>query len=365
MKKVISLGLSLLMIISVMTGLNVTVSAATAINSVSVTGIDKPLPGKALDFSASVSGSGYSIDTFTSSNAVTWFDLSVSSTKSIPADSKFINGHNYLVTVRLIADGTHEFSNNVTASINIGGATSAGEIMSYSNYSRSNIICVSKSVTCEYNKIPSITLSGEALAKGDELKIDHFISLTPHVSVYTGFTRNGESIANGEKVTYGNYGASVILVPDDDYEILPGVTVKYGDATFTYKATLGRGVILQSADNLWTVNCTHSVTTVKYDATTHWTECSDCGEKTNIEKHTFNKQTSAGDTVYTCSTCNYQKTAKNTIDGFKYADVDGGVQIIAYKGSDTNIVIPATLNGKTVVLPTMLSMRLIQVLVLP
>lgn len=353
MKKVLSILLSLVMLISVTAGLSFTAQAATAINSVTVTGVDKPLPGFALDNDVSVSGSGYNLATDIAPRVVSWYDLDVSATKSIASDSKYVNGHRYMVAVTLIADGTHEFSNSVSAKINIGGVEYNADKMAYSTYSTSNVIVVTASLKCEYNKITTVTLTSDPFEKGAELTKDFFYAQGTGIDSYfaPSFTRNGETISVGEKVTFGDYGASIVLSPKAGYAFDNNVNIKLGNQNNAFKITdtIGLVIIAKSADDLWHLDCTHNYGDWEYDATSHWKACSECGFKTYLDTHDFSESTVDGNTVYTCNDCGYVKTAKNVVDNFLYADVTGGVEIIQYKGSAANVSVPSTLAGKTVV----------------
>ena len=345
MKKVISLFLFVVMLLSVTTGISFGAQAEGEISSV-VVNITKPVPGVSLSREFSIETVGlkaWSIN----GNQLNWYDVTDQNSydKLLADNTKFVAGHKYKAVIVFGPESGYSLSDNLNYTL--GGVT--GVATQYQGRKKSVVQQMSAVFDCDYTYISSVVLSGEALAKGDVLENDHFISLTPHVNVFCAFTRNGEPISLGEKVTYGNYGATVILVPDESYEFKGNVEIKYGQKTFTLTNYIGRGIFAKSADDLWVVDCTHNYGSWQYDATTHWKACSQCGDKSEIDAHTFNESTVNGGTVYTCSVCGYVKNAKNIIDGYLYADVDGGVQIVAYSGSEVNLNIPATLNDKKVV----------------
>lgn len=344
MKKVISLFLSVMMLLSVTTGLTFTANAAETIGSINFS-VTNPVPGETVNYEL-VSTTANLAPWKVNGKYVNWYDVtdSSSSDKLLTSDSKFVAGHKYKAVVVTGAASGYALADTVSCDFN--GTVVTGT--QYKGRDKSVVQQFERIFNCDYTYISSVTLSAEAISKGDVLNSDHFVSLTPHISAMCSFTRNGESIPLGEKVTYGNYGATVILVPDKNYEFSGSVTVKMGANVFTV-TKLGRGIIAKSADNLFTVNCSHSYGGLEYDATTHFKTCTQCGDKSNVETHTFSEKIVDGNTVYTCSTCGFVKTAKNYINNYYFADVEGGVQITAYTGSDVNINIPATLGGKTVV----------------
>ena len=344
MKKLLSFVLSLVMIFSVMAGFDFTVQAATSINNITIQEVTIPRPGAKPSTTWSKTGVSWEAD------GIKWYEVPTSG-YDIPlsSDSKFVAGKKYKVSVVAWANSSYEFAapSSLNATIDGFGAT----VSQYAGRDTKRVVLVSYTFTCDYKAITSVTLTADPFAKGTVLTSDFFYAQGEGVEpvCVSTFTRNGETIAIGEKVTYGNYGANVILAPKENYKFADNVSVTMGGKVFTVAYKIGMGIVVKSADDLWNVACPHSYGTYQYDATTHWKDCSICGDKTNVDGHNFSESTVSGNTVYTCTTCNYVKTAKNKVDGYTYADVTGGVQIIAYDGGQTNLNVPSILGGKTVV----------------
>ena len=109
MKKLLSMCLVFIMLLSVISGLNFSSFAATKISTITIKDVDTPLPGRSLDLDADKVEATYTFDTINGSNYMSWYDLSVSSVKSIPSSSKYTEGHRYMVTIRLVTLGGYEF----------------------------------------------------------------------------------------------------------------------------------------------------------------------------------------------------------------------------------------------------------------
>ena len=345
MKKVISILLSFVMLTSITAGLNLTVFATETISTATVR-ITKPAPGAKISRAYTADKKGWSVWK-TEGNELNWYDTTNGTPYTLMTDdSKFVEGHTYMARLIASADTGYQFAED-GVKVDFQNVPSYGN--SYKGYYKTAVQSFECSFKCAYNMITSVTLSAEALAKGDVLSNTHFIATSGAVQqTACSFTRNGETVSAGTKVTYGTYGASIIIAPKDGCKFADNVSVKMGSVNFTVVNKIGMGIIVKN-DNIWTINCTHPSTTQKYDATTHWDECADCGEKTNIETHTFSESTVDGGTKYTCTKCGFTKTSKNKENGFLYAAVNGGVEVVAYDGSDTNVVVPATLGGQKVV----------------
>jgi len=350
MKKVLSLFLSLVMLTSITAGLTFSAEAATEIKQVSFSGVVTPKPGLNPSYDYSQIGNGFSVGKVGGSE-LNWFEVTSSYDVLLTSDSKFVAGKKYKVSFVAWANSGYQFANPSSLTSTVDGYKAT--VSQYNGRDTKVVVLVSYTFTCSYKQITSVTLTSEAFKKGATLTTDFFSVQGEGVNNYcvSTFTRNGEAVAAGTVVTSGNYGANIVLAPQEGYAFADNVNIKLVNTNNAFKVTnkIGLGIIAKSADDLWNVPCTHSYGDWEYDATSHWKACSECGYKTYLDTHDFAKSTVDGNTVYTCNNCGYVKTAKNTVDGFLYADVEGGVQIITYQGSDVNITVPATLNGKKVV----------------
>jgi len=342
--KGLSLFLCFVMLFSLTTGLTFTAQAATEINSITIQEVVLPRPGATPSENWSKTGVSWKSD------AIKWYEVP-SEGYDIPlsSDTKFIAGKNYKVSFVAWAESGYDFApvDSINATIDGFKAT----VAQYLGRDTKRVVLVSYIFKCEYKKVTNVTLTCKAFEKGTELTSDFFYAQGEGVSseCVSTFTRNGEAVSLGETVTFGDYGANIVLAPLENYEIADDVVVKLGENTFKVAFKIGTGVIVKSEDNLWHIDCDHVLGDYENDVTTHWKTCSACGEKSDVDVHDFVKTTVAGDTVHTCSVCGYVKTEKNKVDDFIYADVAGGVQIIAYRGAETNLNVPATLADKKVV----------------
>ncbi len=351
MKKVVSLMLSLVMLLSVTAGLSFTAEAATEIKQVSFGGVITPKPGLNPSYNYSIIGNGFSIGKV-SGNELNWYEVNTSGYDVLLAsDSKFVAGKKYKVSFVAWANSGYQFAAASSLNSTVDGYKAT--VSQYGGRDTKVVVLVSYTFTCDYKQITTVTLTNDVIKKGTALTTDFFSVQGEGVNTYcvSTFTRNGEPVANGEKVTFGDYGANIVLAPQEGYAFADNVNIKVENKNnaFTVTNKIGLGIIAKTSGNFWHIDCSHSYGDWEYDATSHWKACSECGYKTYLDTHDFAESTVGGNTVYTCKDCGYVKTAKNTIDGFLYADVDGGVQIITYKGSEVNISVPATLNGKKVV----------------
>ena len=344
MKKVLSIFLSVVMLLSVLSGLSFTAQAATQVNSITIQGVVIPRPGATPSTNWSKTGVSWKAD------AIKWYEVP-SSGYDVPlsSDSKFVEGKKYKASFVAWANTGYDFAaiSSINATIDGFKAT----VSQYSGRDAKRVVVVSYIFTCEYKPITSVTLTCDSFAKGTTLTSDFFNAQGEGVNTtcVSTFTRNGEAISIGEKVTFGDYGANVVLSPAANYKFADNVSVTMGGKAFNVSLRIGMGIVVKSADDLWHIDCDHIYGDYQYDATTHWKSCSNCGDNSNIDSHTFSETNVAGNTVYTCTSCGYEKTTKNKVDGFFYADVTGGVQITAYDGTQTNLTVPSTLGGKTVV----------------
>lgn len=86
---------------------------------------------------------------------------------------------------------------------------------------------------------------------------------------------------------------------------------------------LGHDVIKDAAGNaIW-----------QFDSATHWQACSRCEEKLEENTHKL-------DADFECETCDYAK--------FEYEDYNGGYLLSKYNGTEKEVHIPASYNGKSV-----------------
>ena len=350
MKKLFSIVVSFVMVFTLLTGAELTIKASENVTVIRVNNVVEPTVGTTIGQLNYATVSNDAEYNFFGSDYIYWFDLdSAKPEAALPKDTKCVQGHRYKVSIRLMVKGGYSFAANCEGKINGKDASTSG----YLGRSKSTNLAVEYTFpVCDYKQIAEVQLSGAGLTSGTELTNTWFTPTTPGVMKQTAcsFTRNGETVAWGEKVTYGNYGVKILIAPEENYRFGYGVVVKYNGKVFPKVTRIGNGIYAESADDLFQVNCTHEYGDYSYDATTHWKACSHCGDKMNIEPHSFGAGVKVGDvTTYTCSKCGYQKIQKYVENGFRYGDVEGGVQIIAYNGDATNVVIPSEINGKKVV----------------
>lgn len=98
--------------------------------SASVKGIDAPVAGQTLDYTATVGSSDYKLlnkNNTTFKNGITWYDAT--DMKYVSTSHKAIAGHSYTVEVHLVPTGSKTFSDSATGSvngINIGEVSGGG-----------------------------------------------------------------------------------------------------------------------------------------------------------------------------------------------------------------------------------------------
>ena len=344
MNKFLAMFLSLAMLFSIAAGLSFTAKAATSINSITIQEVVLPRPGATPSAKWSKTGVSWNAD------GIKWYEVPNSGYDiELSSDAKFVEGKKYKASFVAWANTGYEFSAPSSMSATIDGFTAT--VSQYAGRDTKRVVLVSYIFTCEYKTITSVVLTSDPFEKGTVLTTDFFYPQGEGVSpiCVSTFTRNGESISIGEKVTYGDYGANVVLAPMENYKFADNVRVTMGNKTFTVTLKLGMGIVVKSADNLWHIDCDHIYGDYEHTATTHWKACSECGEKTYLDTHDFSESVVSGNTVYTCVNCGYEKTTKNMVDGYFYAEVAGGVQILAYNGIQTNLNVPSKIDGKTVV----------------
>ena len=356
MKKVISLFLSILMLLSMVTGLSFTAQAKEQITKIEVNSVPEPTIGATIKdlcfFSVPewAEYCGYSSDF---KKSMLWFDLDSDTPDiALPMDTVCVEGHTYGVSVRLLAVG-NTFASSPEAYLN-GGKTLT------STYLGRN---PSSSLAVEY-RFPPLTkkcinninasfefgefTKGVTVNNNSTRVNDNSVS-----AVTTGWFHNGKGVQKETTVTYGDWGFLIGLTASDTtyFNESSTVTIAGKQLTPTNIFSNGKVAFFRSADDFFSVECDHNYSSSwSYDSTTHWKQCSVCADNGEQDAHTFDGGVTEGDiTTYTCSVCGYKKVDKYIENGFRYADVDGGVQVVTYKGNDVNVIVPATLGGKNVV----------------
>ena len=355
MKKFLSILVSLLMLVSVMSALFSTSYAATNISTVAVTGIDTPLPGRALDLNGVIASEGY---TFYSENPITWFDLnSGNSNKSIPNDSKFIEGHSYRVMVKLRTNSGYEFATNnnqptVTAAINSGFADVSG----YGNESPKNYIVISYTFpACSKKHISSVKVEAKTtIQKGTELTADLLkVSGEGVLGMVPVWNHDGVGVEYGTIVNHGNYGVALTITADTGYYFDQNTVINFSAQSFNPTFVPSSWIIVaKTSDNFFSIPCTHDNISGNwtYDNAEHWHECTECNEKFNVAAHTFDGGVENGNkTTYTCGGCGYQKIVNGNTQGFTYAACGTGAEIVRYLGNDASVTVPNEIGGLRVV----------------
>ncbi|MCI6652143.1 MAG: leucine-rich repeat protein [Ruminococcus sp.] len=356
MKKVISLFLSILMLFSTMTGLTFTAQAKEKITKIEVDSVPEPFIGATIKDLCSFSvpeGAeycGYSSD-FT--KCMLWFDLDSDTPNTpLPTDTVCVEGHSYRVSVRLIAVG-NTFASSPKVYINgnegwtstyLGRNPSTSLAVEYQFPKLKKKPIDNINAFFEFNEFTKgITVNSySTLVYGNKVN-----------TVTTGWFHDGKAVQGDTTVTYGNWGFLIGLTASGDFYFDKSSTITIEDKLLTTTDIYlnGKVAFFRSADDFFTVSCTHNYSSSwSCDGTTHWKECSICNEKGELNAHTFGAGVTEGEvTTYTCSECGYKKVDKYIENGFRYADVDGGVQVVTYQGNDVNVNVPDVLGGKKVV----------------
>lgn len=356
MKKVISLFLSLMMLFSVMIGHTITVNAKEQITKIEVDSVPEPFIGATIKDLCSFSvpdGAeycGYSSD-FT--KCMLWFDLDSDTPNTpLPTDTVCVEGHSYRVSVRLIAVG-NTFASSPKVYIN----GNEGWTSTYLGRNQSTSLAVEYQFPKLKKKpIDNINAFFEFNEFTKGITVNSYSTLVygnKVNTVTTGWFHDGKAVQGDTTVTYGNWGFLIGLTASGDFYFDKSSTITIEDKLLTTTDIYlnGKVAFFRSADDFFTVSCTHNYSSSwSYDGTTHWKQCSICNEKGELNAHTFGAGVTEGDvTTYTCSECGYKKVDKYIENGFRYADVDGGVQVVTYQGNDVNVNVPDVLGGKKVV----------------
>ncbi|MBR2413916.1 MAG: hypothetical protein IKB13_05400 [Clostridia bacterium] len=125
MKKCLSALLSVLLIFSAMSCMLLSVSAASLIDKIYLTGINVPAPDRTGDYFVEYGGNFDKLQQYDddmTDKGVTWYDVTEGDTK-IGQTDPFIAGHQYRVTVLLEADSGWQFKNGAAAYVNGNKAT--------------------------------------------------------------------------------------------------------------------------------------------------------------------------------------------------------------------------------------------------
>ena len=99
MKKTLSVILSVLMLLSITAGMNLTTLADTPVTVVSVTGVKMPYSGDSPVFDLSTNSNAYYIDLTAYIDGVSWYDMT--DRVGLTRNGVFKTGHDYTVTVRI------------------------------------------------------------------------------------------------------------------------------------------------------------------------------------------------------------------------------------------------------------------------
>ena len=356
MKKVISLFLSILMLFSTMTGLTFSAQAKEQITKIMVNNVPEPYIGatiKDLCFFSVPDWAEYEGFSKDFTKCMLWFDLTSDTPPytALPLDTVCVAGHAYGVSIRLMAVG-NTFASEPEAYLNGVKTVTEG----YLGRNKSTNLAVEyRFPTLKKKSIDNIN-AGFAFDKFENgITVNtNSISIGDNrvSSVSTGWFHNGTAVKDNTTVTYGDWGFVIGLVAADTTYFDKSSTITIGGEKLTPTNILnGKAAFFRTKDDFFTVECAHNYSSSwSCDGTTHWKQCSICGDKSELNTHTFDAGVKDGDTTtYTCSECSYKKVDKYIENGFRYADVDGGVQVVTYKGNDVNVNVPATLGGKKVV----------------
>ena len=366
MKKLISLFLSIIMVFSMMTGFGSLVYADIVlmdgpsieqITQIDVNQVVEPYIGSRIgDMRHYALYEWSGCEAFNKQECI-WYDLSSDTPDVALSDDDVCQpGHVYLVSVLLSASQGYEFASTVNANISGKVATTSA----YRGYYKSKVLQINKvydqlekkhidnlNTNYDFNGkvqfLKGVTVSSSSV-KAEANYLDNITTIWKH---------NGIALTEDTVVQHGNWGFITILTANEGYYFDKSSTITVDGMKISPSDILLNNKIawFEVPDDFYTIECAHEYSkNYSSDATTHWYECSICGDKKDIDTHSFGAGVKEGDlTTYTCTACNYKKVEKYKENGFLYADCEGGVQIVAYEGSQTNLAVPATLGGKNVV----------------
>ena len=356
MKKVISLFLSVMILFSVTMGHTITAQAEEQISTIEVNSVQAPSIGATIGdlcFFSVPDWAEYRAYSSDFTKCMLWFDLDSDTPDiALPMDTVCLEGHQYAVSIRLVAVGA-SFASSHNAYVNgkeadtstyLGRNASSSLAVNYTFPKLTKEHIDNLDITFDFGTFAKdVTLTGNStLANGN------MVSTTA-----TSWSHDGTTVQGETTVTYGNWGFFIGMTATDNYYFDESSTITVDGRKLTPTAVYSNGKVafFRSADDFFSISCTHNYSPGwSSDGTIHWKPCSICGDKSEQDAHTFGAGVTVDDvTTYTCSVCGYQKVDKYIENGFRYADVDGGVQVVTYKGSDINVNVPSALGGKKVV----------------
>ena len=319
MKKVLSLFLSVVMLLSVTAGLSFTAQATDKISVIEVNSVAAPYKGAKiadLKWFSTPDWADYTGVSSSIANCITWYDLDSDS----PADALEDNavcqqGHTYKVGIALIAKSGCAFDENAKAYVN-GKAATSGQHNGYALTARRVVYYTFPAITGD-NRVDKINISG-SIKDGDTLSKNLFTVSDSAVDSFeaVGYARNGNGVDIGSTASYGTYSVTFYVKLKDGYclDKITRFSAAYYGAT-AYATVVGgdSDVALVTFEGLETV-CNHlSISDWKKNADGHWKTCNSCGEPVTSAGHTFGAKVVNGNyDTYTCTVCGFVKKVANT-----------------------------------------------------
>ena len=339
MKKVLSLFLSLVMLLSVTAGMTFSAQAVPKTKDVYLT-VTAPSSGSETDKNENV----------TDSNGgtvlrVMWFDLNVSDWQTIGVSDTFIAGHKYRVTVKVKAPAGYIYDDKYGATDGyVNGAK--GTVFKFSNDADDEIEVQYDFGACPQNYVPDTVLFTGRIYSGQPIDQNTYGLNYTSIEGFqlTAVRRNGQNIDIGSVATYGSYGVSMILTAKPGYAFTTKHTIRIDNKKFNpYLVSNDGKYAFVNADGI-EIACPHAEATGEWqkDYDTHWKVCDMCGEEVQKSAHTYDSGVDKGNYIlYTCSVCGSTKsiaTADTEVSLLRMDDIPcivGNVVMgLGFKGSD-------------------------------
>lgn len=339
MKKVLSLFLSLVMLLSVTAGMTFSAQAVPMTKDVYLT-VTAPSSGSETDKNGNV----------TDSNGgtvlrVMWFDLNVSDWQTIGVSDTFIAGHKYRVTVKVKAPAGYIYDDKYGATNGyVNGAK--GTVFKFSNDADDEIEVQYDFGACPQNYVPDTVLFTGRIYSGQPIDQNTYGLNYTSIEGFqlTAVRRNGQNIDIGSVATYGSYGVSMILTAKPGYAFTTKHTIRIDNKKFNpYLVSNDGKYAFVNADGI-EIACPHAAATGEWqkDYDYHWKTCDMCGEEVQKSAHTYDSGVDKGNYIlYTCSVCGSTKsiaTADTEVSLLRMDDIPcivGNVVMgLGFKGSD-------------------------------
>ncbi len=273
-KKVCSTILCVVLVLNVLIGAMLAVSAASQITAVSISGIDVPRPGQTPDYTAIGAGVYYPSLEFESSlkNGVSWSDVTNSNDRKIlkPTD-KFEAGHKYEISIVLEAAEGYEFATDknfdwtVTARIN--GLTA--KTYAFTGIDKRKNMGVRYTFTCASERIDSVAVNGINMPVAGQTKAELLSSTNAKIDANEHYSISGDINwsnvdSNGNtKIMYSNdmfesgktYRVEIYLRAETGYHFNASNYNFWGPATINGKPAESNVIMDEDYINVFSITC--------------------------------------------------------------------------------------------------------------